>query len=94
MTMLGETLKLATTIPSKSLDNDKVNVSVMTNGTLARGLIDTGAKNNHADFEFCRRIKLSVSKSVLRVQIDFVVKGSSVKSSAHCSAHVDLLARK
>ena len=66
-----ETLKLATIIPSKYLDNDKVNVSVKINGTLALGLIDIEQRTTVLILSFAAALSkllanpLRVFKSIL-----------------------------
>ena len=45
-------------------------------------LIDTGAKNNHVDSDFCRRTSLKVSTAEKCLKVDLAVKRSSAKTIA------------
>ena len=60
---------------------------------MARGLIDTAAKNNHVDSGFCRRTNLKVSSADKSFKVDLAVTGSSAKTIGSCTTQVELLGR-
>ena len=52
--------QLATLSSASTDDEEKVNMYVLVNGTLANCLLDTGAKHNHIDNKFRQRTKIDV----------------------------------
>ena len=75
------------------LDQEKVNVLILINGCVAKGLIDTGAQNNHMNFDFCQSAGLPLSDSSSCSKVDLAVKGSSVQAKGLCTANVELFDR-
>lgn len=72
---------------------EKVNIFLLVNGVLANGLIDTGAKHNHINSEFCQRLRLPKANNDDNMSFDLAVKGSAVKAKSSCVASVELRGR-
>ena len=67
---------------------------MLVGGVLARGLLGTGAKNNHLDSEFCRRAQLKILKSAKKkLKFDLAVKSSTTTTVGSCTTSVKLLDR-
>ena len=66
----------------------------MVNGVLANGLIDTGAKHNHINSEFCQRLGICSKNNDDNMSLDLAVQGSAVKTKGSCVASVELRGRR
>jgi len=73
--------------------DEKVNLYVMVNGFVANCLLDTGAKYNHVDKNFCQRAKIDVNDNN-HMKVDLAVKGATTKTQGVCTASVDLRDRE
>ena len=85
--------QLATLSSASTGDEEKVNMYVLVNGTLANCPLDTGAKHNHIDNKFRPRAKIDVIGES-NMKVDLAVKGTSVKTQGVCSTSVDLQGRE
>ena len=86
---------LATLSAGNSSDgSEKVNVFLMVNGVLANGLIDTGAKHNHINSEFCQRLGICSKNNDDNMSLDLAVQRSAVKTKGSCVASVELRGRR
>ena len=85
--------QLATLSSASTGDEEKVNMYVLVNGTLANCLLDTGAKHNHIDNKFRQRAKIDVIGES-NMKVDLAVKGASVKTQCVCSTSVNLQGRE
>ena len=85
--------QLATLSSASTGDEEKVNMYVLVNGTLANCLLDTGAEHNHIDNKFRQRAKIDVIGES-NMKVDLAVKGASVKTQGVCSTSVNLQGRE
>ena len=91
---LGDEKSQLANLSSTSKDeNEKVDVYILINGNVANCLLDTGAKNNHINKNFCRRLKINVCDSDC-TSVGLAVQGASVETRGSCSANVSLQGRK
>ena len=86
--------QLATLSSVSGKCNKKVNLYVLVNGTLANCRLDTGAKFNHINTDFCRQNKIKVNDKNNTMQVDLAVKGAAVQTQGVCSTSVELRVRE
>ena len=85
---------LATLYSASGECNEKENLYVLVNGTLANCLFDTGAKFNHINTDFCRRNKMKVNDKNNTMQVDLEVKGAAMQTEGVCLTSVELRGRE
>ena len=81
--------QLATLSSVSTKCNEKVNLYVLVNSTLANCLFETSTKFNHINTDFCRQNKVKVNDENNTVQVNLAVKGAAVQTQGVCSTSVE-----
>ena len=69
--------QLAPLASTSGVMEEKVNLYILVNGSLANCLLDNGAKYNHISKNFCQQANIAVSDTN-KFQVDLAVKNAAV----------------